>query len=82
MGRVLLSETEIGEAEGVHLRRKTGSDYLSRFQGLPELDVSGLSDGSEQGGFIFEVRVGGRARNPQPLADFAQGESGNSLLLD
>ena len=82
MGAMFVGETEIGDAEGIHLRRKPGSALLGRFEDLSELDVAGLPDGGEQGGLIFEVRVGGRARNPQPLADFAQGESGNPLLFD
>jgi hypothetical protein len=45
MGGMFLGETEIGDAHGVHLRRKTGSAFLGRFHNLYEFDESGLAGG-------------------------------------
>lgn len=40
--RSVLGETEISEAEGVHLRRKTVGVFLGGFKDLSELYVSSL----------------------------------------
>ena len=64
MGGVFPGEIEIGDAHGVHFRGETNCAVFGRFQGLFKLDESGLSDCGEQGGFVLEMLVRGRPRDP------------------